>query len=181
MSWSESLTQVTVVSGVLRTLRILALAGALFISWRMLDGFFFSPLHGIPGPLAARLPPLRAIYTRLPNRVITAALADFNTYGNLYISEPKTVTISKPRDVRVVLSAPGFQKIDVYRGLKDLVMANIVTFHDATLASRRRRQIGPYFNPSYLAKMEPLILRNGIQASRPSGIGCWTSMASSSR
>lgn len=88
------MTQVTVISGVLRTLRILALASTLFIAWRVFGAFFFSPLCGIPSPLAARLSPLRAIYTRLPNRVIPAALADFNIYGDPYISKPRTIRIS---------------------------------------------------------------------------------------
>ncbi|KAL2864098.1 cytochrome P450 monooxygenase helB2 [Aspergillus lucknowensis] len=145
-------------------MRVLALAGALLVCWRILDAFVFSPLRRIPGPLAARLTPLRFIYARLPGRVIPAALQDFHAYGDIYISKPRTVTISNPYDVRTVLSASDFRKVDVYHGLNDPVMANLVTFSEPTQASRRRRQIGPYFNPSYLAKMEPLILRNGIQA-----------------
>ncbi|KAH2981476.1 Cytochrome P450 monooxygenase helB2 [Aspergillus fumigatus] len=143
---------------------ILCLAVILWTSWRLLDALFLSPLHRVPGPVLARLTPLRAIYARLPSRVIPAALADFHSYGDIYLSKPRTITISHPRDVRAILASSEFRKIDVYHGLNDPVMANIVTFSDPKLASRRRRQIGPYFNPSYLAKMEELILWCGCRA-----------------
>lgn len=144
--------------------RILLTIVAVVVSWRIVYAFFFSPLRSIRGPKLARLTPLRAIYNRFPSRVIEAALADYRAYGDLYVSKPNTVTLSHPQDVRAVLGAPDARKIDVYHGLNDPIMANLVTFSVPGLASRRRRQLGPYFTHGYLARMEPLILRNGVHA-----------------
>ena len=138
---------------------------ALHFLSRLITATFLSPLRTIPGPFLARLTPLRAIYARLPKRVTKAALQDFKTYGDIYISKPNTVTISNPRDVRSILGATDSWKMDVYHGLSDPVMSNIVTFSDPKLASRRRRQIGPFLNSqSYLAKMEAVIMEHGFEA-----------------
>jgi cytochrome P450 len=142
--------------------RVLVTLFGLWVTWHLTYAFLLSPLRNIRGPLIARLTPFRALYTRAPSRVIKAALADYNTYGDIYVSKPNTVSISHPDDVRAVLRS--HQKIDIYNGIKDPVMANLVTFSEPSLASRRRRQINPYFNHSYLTKMEPLILQHGIQA-----------------
>ncbi|KAF2835328.1 putative cytochrome P450 monooxygenase [Patellaria atrata CBS 101060] len=144
--------------------RLLVYIFLLILLWRIIKAYFFSPLRHIRGPFFARITSLRAIFNRTPARVFAAALADYRTYGDIYVSKPNTVCISHPQDVRAVLGSHEFQKIDVYHGLNDPVMANIVTFNDVSLASRRRRQINPYFNLNYIAKMEPLILRNGILA-----------------
>lgn len=143
-------------------LRVITTIFGLWITWRLTYAILLSPLRRIRGPFIARLTPFRALYARAPGRVIKAALADYNTYGDIYVSKPNTISISHPEDVRTVLRS--HQKIDVYHGLNDPVMANLVTFSEPSLASRRRRQINPYFNHSYLTKMEPLILRHGIQA-----------------
>ncbi|KAF2753862.1 cytochrome P450, partial [Pseudovirgaria hyperparasitica] len=133
-------------------------------SYYVLYVTLFSSLRNIPGPLLARLTPLRAIYQRLPSRVIDAALHDFNTYGDIYISKPNTITICNPQDVRTVLGSSIFRKIDMYHGVHDPALANIVTFSDPAMASRRRRQLAPYFTSSYLLRMESIILQKGAKA-----------------
>jgi helvolic acid biosynthesis cytochrome P450 monooxygenase len=145
-------------------LQVIAIFGALFV-WKLVYALFFSPLRNVPGPVLARLTPLRAIYNRLPRRVTKATLADFRKYGDIYVSKPDTVTISHPQDVRAVLGAMDSWKINVFKNLTDPVMRNLVTFSNHRLASQRRRQISPFLNsPGYLAKMESTIIKHGIQA-----------------
>ncbi|KFH43011.1 Cytochrome p450 protein [Hapsidospora chrysogenum ATCC 11550] len=143
---------------------IAALLLAVF-TWRLFYALALCPLRNIPGPPAARLSALPAIYKRLPKRVTKAALADFHRYGDIYVSKPGTVTVCHPRDVRLVLGAADSWKMNVYKNLTDPVMRNLVTFSDPKLASRRRRQISPFLNsPGYLARMESIIIEHGIQA-----------------
>jgi helvolic acid biosynthesis cytochrome P450 monooxygenase len=138
---------------------------ALNIFWRLFYAFYLSPLRHIPGPLVARLTPLRAILRRLPRKVASAGLEDFYQYGDIYVSKPDTVTICHPKDVQTVLGAKESWKIDMYKDLADPVMSNLVTFNNPQLASQRRRQITPFLNgPGYLAKMEAVILKHGIDA-----------------
>ncbi|KAI1813108.1 cytochrome P450 [Poronia punctata] len=149
-------------SGIKQTILIIVVVGLL---WKFIRALFLSPLRHIPGPLIARLTPLRAISRRLPKRVAKAGLEDFYQFGDIYISKPDTVTICHPKDVQQVLGAKDSWKIDMYKDLADPVMSNLVTFSDPQLASRRRRQITPFLNgPGYLAKMEAVILEHGIQA-----------------
>lgn len=132
---------------------------------KLLYVFFLSPLRQIPGPLAARFTPLRAISRRLPKKVARAGLEDFRQYGDIYVSKPDTVTICHPKDVQAVLGAKDSWKIDMYKDLADPVMSNLVTFSNPQLASQRRRQITPFLNgPGYLAKMEDVILEHGFEA-----------------
>lgn len=143
---------------------LLATVGS-FVTWKFVYAYLLSPLRNIPGAPLARLTPFRAIYNRLPKRVPEAALADYYAYGDIYVSKPDTVTISHPKDVRAVLGAMDSWKIDVFSGLNDPILSNLVTFSHPQLASRRRRQISPFLNnQSYLAKMEAVIMKHGIQA-----------------
>lgn len=153
--------------GVFRNSPMLAVAGIVFLvgGWKLANALCLSPLRNIPGPLTARLTSVRAIYNRLPKRVSKATLADFHHYGDIYVSKPNTVTISHPSDVRAVLGAMDSCKINVYKNLMDPVMKNLVTFSDPQLAGKRRRQISPFLNSQgYLARMESVIIKHGIQA-----------------
>jgi cytochrome P450 len=146
--------------GLLLVLLVLVVASS-----KLIYAFALSPLRRIPGPAWARITTLRAIRNRLPKNVVQAALGDFRTYGDIYVSRPDTVTISNPKDVRAVLGSIDSWKIDIYKGLDDPVMRNLVTFSHPQLASRRRRQIGPYLNnASYLTRMEEVVLRHGAEA-----------------
>ncbi|EFQ96702.1 hypothetical protein MGYG_08626 [Nannizzia gypsea CBS 118893] len=143
---------------------LLAVAGS-YVLWKLLQGFVLSPLRRIPGPVLARVTILRALRNRLPKKVIQTALADFERYGDIYVSRPDTVTISHPKDVRAVLGARDSWKIDVYQGLQDPVLKNLVTFNHPQLASQRRRQISPFLNSNaYLVQMEDAILEHGAVA-----------------
>ncbi|KAM5476786.1 hypothetical protein MauCBS54593_000056 [Microsporum audouinii] len=143
---------------------LLAVAGS-YVIWTLLQGFVLSPLRRIPGPALARVTVLRALRNRLPKKVVQTALADFGRYGDIYVSRPDTVTISHPIDVRAVLGARDSWKIDVYQGLQDPVLKNLVTFNHPQLASQRRRQIGPFLNSNaYLVQMEDAVLKHGAVA-----------------
>nr|QBB00669.1 cytochrome P450 [Waltergamsia fusidioides] len=143
---------------------ILVLIG-IYILWQCIQGFVLSPLRDIPGPSLARVTTLRAIRNRLPRRVVQAALADFASYGDMYVSRPDTITISHPRDVRAVLGAKDSWKIDVYHGLDDPVLKNLVTLSHPQAAAQKRRQISPFLNHNaYLAEMEAVILEHGAQS-----------------
>lgn len=142
----------------------LAVTGS-YVIWKLVHGFILSPLRRVPGPALARLTILRAILNRLPKKVIRTALADFERYGDIYVSRPDTVTISHPDDVRTVLGARDSCKIDVYEGLEDPVLKNLVTLSHPQLASQKRRQISPFLNSNaYLALMEDAILEHGAVA-----------------
>lgn len=143
---------------------LLAVIGS-YVIWTLLQGFVLSPLRRIPGPALARFTILRAIHNRLPKKVIQTALADFERYGDIYVSRPDTVTISHPKDVRTVLGARDSWKIDVYGGIQDPVLKNLVTFNHPQLASQRRRQISPFLNRNAsLVQMEDVILEHGAVA-----------------
>ncbi|KAG5984546.1 hypothetical protein E4U55_004329 [Claviceps digitariae] len=134
----------------------------IWVSAKIILAFTLSPLRFIPGPRLARITSLRAVRNRMPKNVIRCALADFRTYGDIYVSRPDTVTLSNPRDARAVLGSSESCKMRIYDSLSDPVMKNLVTFSDPILASQRRRQIGPYLNsPGYLTKMEDVVLQYG--------------------
>ncbi|KID93904.1 cytochrome P450, partial [Metarhizium majus ARSEF 297] len=142
--------------------RLILTLSFLWILAKLLYAFTLSPLRSIPGPKVARITALRAIRNRLPKNVIRYALHDFHTYGDIYISKPDTITLSNPVHARAVLGALDSRKMDIYKSLSDPVMKNLVTFSEPRLASQRRRQIGPYLNsPSYLARMEQVVLQYG--------------------
>lgn len=144
---------------------LLLAVAASYVIWELLQGFVLSPLRRIPGPALARFTILRAIHNRLPKKVIQTALADFERYGDIYVSRPDTVTISHPKDVRTVLGARDSWKVDVYGDIQDPVLKNLVTFNHPQLANQRRRQISPFLNRNTaLVQMEDVILEHGAVA-----------------
>lgn len=88
-------------------------------------------------------------------------------YGDVYVYKPNAVCISHPGDILAVLGSQDFQKTDFFDIFKDANgTRNLSSLRQPELASRRRRQLGPYFTDGYLGKAEPLILRHGYKALR---------------
>ncbi|KAJ2286630.1 hypothetical protein IWW55_006928, partial [Coemansia sp. RSA 2706] len=75
---------------------------------------------------------------------------------------PNSVSISNPGDIRALLGNPGVAKADYYKILRFTGIDNTVSTQDFELANTRHRQIGPFFKPTYLAKMEHTIMKHGI-------------------
>ncbi|KAL1917674.1 uncharacterized protein VTP21DRAFT_4067 [Calcarisporiella thermophila] len=144
--------------------RTLATLFCLLVAWRLIYALFFSPLRNIPGPLLARITEKRGNLANFSGNVDNIVQADCKTYGDVYVFKPNGVCISNPSDIRAVLSSQDFRKADFFDIFEDYGTPNIVSLKEPELVNRRRRQIGPYFNYTFLSKMEPLILRHGIQA-----------------
>ncbi|KAK2877825.1 Cytochrome P450 monooxygenase helB1, partial [Arthroderma sp. PD_2] len=89
---------------------------------------------------------------------------DREKYGDVYVFKPNAVCVNNPADVRAILGSQDFRKADFFDVFDDGSIKNIVSQRDPVLASKRRRQIGPYLNYAYLNKMEPVIQRHGFQA-----------------
>ncbi|KAJ2000292.1 hypothetical protein GGI04_003834 [Coemansia thaxteri] len=94
------------------------------------------------------------------------AKALFANYGDIHVLMPNAVSIGNPADVRALLSNPVVRKADYYKTLRFTGTENTVSARDLELANMRHRQLGPYFNPSYLSKMENKVMRHGILSLR---------------
>ncbi|KAJ2643930.1 hypothetical protein GGF44_000919 [Coemansia sp. RSA 1694] len=90
------------------------------------------------------------------------AKADFGKYGDIYVAMPNAVTICNPADIRTLLGDAAVPKADYYKTLRFTGTENTVSARDFELANSRHRQLGPYFNPSYLSKMEQKIMDHGV-------------------
>lgn len=146
--------------------RILATVATALLSWRLTYAFLLSPLRKVPGPLLARLTSKRGDLDNFSGRVCQTADEDIAKYGEVYVYKPNAVCISNPNDVRTILGSQDFRKASFFDIFNDGHTTNIVSQREPALASRRRRQIGPYLNYGYLTKMEPLIQRHGYEAIR---------------
>lgn len=144
--------------------RILLTLVILRLSWIIVYAFFFSPLRDIPGPLMARLSSKRGLVHLLTGKAEAVAKADYQTYGDIYMARPDTVFICDPRDICNVLNSRHFRKTDMYRIFEYEGIPNVSTFTDPAEAARRRRQLHPFFNQSYLSRMESIMLDHGITA-----------------
>lgn len=141
---------------------ILASAFVVFVCYRLVVALWLSPLRHIPGPFIARLTSKRAEMYTMAGRMSYMARIDGENYGDIYMCTPNGVAIGNPTDVRNLLSNPGVVKADYYKVLRFTGLESTVSARDPDFASLRRRQIGPYFNPSYLGKMEQSIMEHGI-------------------
>lgn len=148
----------------LGAVRVLAIFFSLLFVWQVLYALFISPLRNIPGSLLARLSAKHSILKRVLANGSESVKADYQTYGDVYVHRPNGVSISDPKDIRAVLLSQEFRKTEIYKTLDILGNPSIFTTRDPIQASRRRRQIGPYLNHGFLARMEPLILRYSILA-----------------
>ncbi|RYP38045.1 hypothetical protein DL767_002694 [Monosporascus sp. MG133] len=144
--------------------RILATGLAIWLAYRLLYALFLSPLRKVPGPFIARVTSNRGDINNFSGGVAVQVQRDRETYGDVYVFKPNAVCISNPADVRTILSSQDFRKADFFDVFDDGSVKNIVSQRDPALASRRRRQMGPYLNYAYLNKMEPVIQRHGYQA-----------------
>ncbi|KAG9249486.1 cytochrome P450 [Emericellopsis atlantica] len=136
----------------------------LFIAYRFIHALFLSPLRKVPGPLLARLTAKRGDLDNFSGKVAQTAERDADKYGPVYVYKPNAVCVSHPDDVRTILGSQDFRKAPFFDIFDDGGTKNIVSQRDPALASRRRRQIGPYLNFSYLHKMEDVIQRHGYLA-----------------
>ncbi|RMZ79405.1 hypothetical protein DV738_g3276, partial [Chaetothyriales sp. CBS 135597] len=137
---------------------------AAFFVYRLLHATLFSPLRNVPGPFIARITSKRGHVNNFSGKVATQVLMDCKKYGEVYVFKPNAVCINNPTDVRTILGSQDFRKANFFDVFDDGSVKNIVSQRDPVLASRRRRQIGPYLNYAYLNKMEPVIQRHGFQA-----------------
>jgi helvolic acid biosynthesis cytochrome P450 monooxygenase len=133
---------------------------------RLVYAVYFSPLRKIPGPFFARITSKRGDVDNFSGKVAQTAEKDAARFGQVYVYKPNAVCISNPEDIRLILGSQDFHKANFFDIFDDGGTKNIVSQRDPTLASRRRRQIGPYLNYGYLNKMEPVIQRHGYKAIR---------------
>ncbi|KAL1917672.1 uncharacterized protein VTP21DRAFT_4065 [Calcarisporiella thermophila] len=164
INWLGQLTQVHAVLHELGYIRLLATLFGVQVAWKLIYAFFLSPLRNIPGPFLARITDKYSIFKRVLTNGAKSVRSDYLAYGDIYVYKPNGVSISNPKDIRTVLSSREFRKTDIYKSLDILDNPSIFTNTDPAQASLRRRQIGQYFNHTYLGKMEPLILRYSILA-----------------
>lgn len=134
----------------------------LLFGWHIIYQLFLSPLRKIPGHTLSRLTGAYSIIKRIVAQGAKSVRADYETFGDIYVNKPNGVSISNPKDIKVVLTSYDFRKTDVYAMLDIKGRASIFTTRDAAQASQRRRQIGPYLTHGYLGRMEDLILEHSI-------------------
>ncbi|KAI8322153.1 cytochrome P450 [Martensiomyces pterosporus] len=137
---------------------------SVYVSYRAIYALCLSPLRRVPGPLLARLTSKRAELIGAAGGQVRAARADYEKYGDIYVYKPGAVAICNPEDLRLVLGSHEFRKTDFYKSIDFLGVQTIVSARDPKLASMKRRQVGPYFNSSYLARMEETIMKQGIHS-----------------
>ncbi|KID65422.1 Cytochrome P450 monooxygenase helB3 [Metarhizium brunneum] len=137
-----------------------------YATWKIAYARLLSPLRHIPGPMASRLTSKRGTWAVITGKASDIALADYNAYGDVYVAKPNAVFLCDPEDARNVLSVGEFRKTDMYRIFEYEGVPNVSTFTDPVEANRRRRQLHPFFNYGYLAKVEHKILEKGFLALR---------------
>ncbi|KAI8322149.1 cytochrome P450 [Martensiomyces pterosporus] len=141
---------------------IMAIAATGFVAYRLIRAYFFSPLRHIPGPILSRLTDLRCELYCATGYMGANARADYERYGDIYVYQPNSIAISNPADVRAVLGSNAVTKAHYYRILDFTGIENTLSARSPELANMRRRQLGPYFNHAYLARMEPVVIKRGI-------------------
>ncbi|KAJ2077271.1 hypothetical protein H4R24_005230 [Coemansia sp. RSA 988] len=138
-------------------------AFALIYIYRLLYGLFFSSLRHIPGPLIARMTTKRVEFLTIVGKMAHLGRWDHDKYGDIYLCGPNAVALCDPADIRAFMGNPAVGKADYYRILEFTEMETTVTYRDNEPAGIRHRQIGPYFKPTHLAKMEKTIMGLGIE------------------
>ncbi|KAI8326255.1 cytochrome P450 [Martensiomyces pterosporus] len=141
-----------------------ATLASVFLAYTVIYALYFSPLRNIPGPFLARLTRKRDDGIVLMGWASRYARNEFEKYGDVYVSQPKTVSLSNPADARTVFASHAFRKSQFYKTLDIFDIENTLSTADPELASLRRRQLGPYFHHGYLRRMEPTIIKHGIRA-----------------
>ncbi|ORX68101.1 cytochrome P450 [Linderina pennispora] len=139
------------------------IAGA-YAGYRVVYELFLSPLRHVPGPFLARLTPMRRQYLSALGQTAQMAIKEYEKYGDIYVQGPNAVSISSPSDIRTVLASHAFVKANFYAALDLFGIENTVSARDPAVASLRKRQLGPYLNPAYVAEMQTAILKHGFLA-----------------
>ncbi|KAJ2691859.1 hypothetical protein H4R19_006271, partial [Coemansia spiralis] len=139
---------------------ILASVAAAEAVYRTIYALYFSPLRRVPGSLIARLTGKRIELDTVAGNMSRLGKVDFERYGDVFVVTPNAVAICNPDDIRALLSNPCAAKADYYQILRFTGIDNTVSAQDFDLANTRHRQMGPFFKPTYLAKMEPVIMEH---------------------
>ncbi|KAJ2028853.1 hypothetical protein IWW57_001972 [Coemansia sp. S610] len=129
---------------------------------RVYVALWTSPLRNIRGSFIARITSLKVELCAAGGYSSYFAKRDFENYGDIYVLMPNAVGIGNPADIRALLRNETVRKADLYKTLRFTGTENTVSARDFELANSRHRQLGPYFNPSYLSKMEHKIMEHGI-------------------
>ncbi|KAJ1987714.1 hypothetical protein EDC05_005675 [Coemansia umbellata] len=134
----------------------------LIIIYRIVYAYYISPLRHIPGSFISRITAKRGeIHTILGNMSYLGG-ADSEKYGDIFVILPNAISIGNPMDIRNFLGNPNVAKAHYYKILRFTGIDNTVSMCDTEQALIRHRQIGPYFKPTYLAKLETTIMKCGI-------------------
>ncbi|KAI8317975.1 hypothetical protein GQ54DRAFT_281261, partial [Martensiomyces pterosporus] len=144
--------------------KILAISASVLLVCKVVYALYFSPLRSVPGPLLARLTKKRAEVFGGMGRQALKAREESERYGDIYMYKPNAVSISNIADIRTIFGSHAFRKGDFYKGLDFFGSETIVSARNPQVASMKRRQIGPYFNQTYLGKMEGTTTRFEIVA-----------------
>ncbi|ORX74176.1 hypothetical protein DL89DRAFT_300049 [Linderina pennispora] len=133
-----------------------------FACYLVINALFLSPLRNIPGPFIARLSGLRASLIHLRGANAEKSRVDHAKYGPIYVMAPNMVAVSSQEDIRTVLGTHAFRKSKAHYKAVDLFgIENLFSARTPALVNQRKRQLGPYLGLSYLAKMEPAIMKAG--------------------
>ncbi|KJK79831.1 hypothetical protein H634G_04070 [Metarhizium anisopliae BRIP 53293] len=145
-------------------IRLLCLWAIVTFLCKVTYRLFLSPLRTIPGSPLSRIFSSYSVVKRVVAQGAKSVRDDYEAYGDIYVNKPNGVSISNPKDIKMVLTTYEFRKTDIYQMLDIHDQPSIFTNRDPKQASQRRRQIGPYLNHAYLSRMEPLILKYSIMA-----------------
>ncbi|KAJ1662042.1 hypothetical protein IW140_006159 [Coemansia sp. RSA 1813] len=146
---------------------VLQLTGALLFGvlvYNVIVQLTMSPLRHIPGPLLARLSKRYYELISATGRMGLNGRQNAHKYGDIYVCQPETVSISDPADIRTVLSTPAITKHPYYKLLRFTGRDSIMSTFESEMVSKKRRTFGPYMTTSYVSKMESLIMEHGIEA-----------------
>ncbi|KAJ2865570.1 hypothetical protein GGH94_002167 [Coemansia aciculifera] len=160
--WLGEQFQVNAVANCYSFVRYLLLALVALLIHRVYAALWTSPLRNIRGSFLSRITSLRVELFAAGGYSSYLAKTDFENYGDIYVLMPNAVGIGNPADIRALLGNPTVRKSDHYKTLRFTGTENTVSARDFELANSRHRQLGPYFNPSYLSKMEQKIMDHGI-------------------
>ncbi|KAI8322151.1 cytochrome P450 [Martensiomyces pterosporus] len=162
--WLGYLAQLVAIVDKVGYAKIVATSAGVVAAYKLIHALYFSPLRNIPGPLLSRLTRKRAELIGALGGQAHNACEEYEKYGDIYVYQPNAVAISNPSDVRVVFGSHAFRKSDYYKGTDVLGVQTTTSARDPQLASMKRRQMGPYFNHAYLARLEQVVVELGFLA-----------------
>ncbi|KAI8318134.1 cytochrome P450 [Martensiomyces pterosporus] len=162
--WLDHISQLHAALGGIGYAKVFATYTSVLLVCKVVYALYFSPLRSVPGPLLARLTKKRAEVLDSLGKQALRARDEYELYGDVYMYKPNAVSISNIADIRTIFGSHAFRKGDFYKGLDFLRFETIVSARDPQLASIKRRQMGPYFNQTYLNKREGKITQLGIVA-----------------